>query len=155
MGETLDRVSNENEHAVYRDIALVVDISASSYPDAWISYGVTQFGFKFAAAVTAVMATDYYPYLQSGQMIGLIGGLKGAAEYEHLLDDMEIDRGKFEVLKERIGEEAFAQLQKNRMKARVGMDAQTVVHVFIILLIILGNVIFFFFKEQAKFVVND
>jgi hypothetical protein len=39
-----------------------------------------------AVGVTAVMAADMYPYLQSGQLIGMLSGLKGAAEYEKLVD---------------------------------------------------------------------
>ena len=33
------------------------------------------------------MATDYYPYLQAGRIFGLMGGLKGAAEYEILAEN--------------------------------------------------------------------
>jgi len=32
------------------------------------------------------MASDYYPYLQSRQIFGLIPGMKGAAEYEMLVE---------------------------------------------------------------------
>jgi len=39
-----------------------------------------------AVGVTAVMAADLYPYLQSGQLVGMLAGLKGAAEYEKLVD---------------------------------------------------------------------
>jgi hypothetical protein len=63
------------------------------------------------------MATDYYPYLSSGQLLGLIGGMKGAAEYERL---MSISGD-----------------------ARRGMDAQSMVHVIIVLLVVLGNVALF------------
>jgi hypothetical protein len=62
---------------------------------------------------TAVMTTDYYPYLSSGQILGLIGGMKGAAEYERLNDFFG--------------------------DARRGMDAQSLVHVVIVLLVIVGN----------------
>ena len=36
---------------------------------------------------SAVMAPNYYNYLQSGQLFGLIGGLRGAAEYEELVEE--------------------------------------------------------------------
>ena len=32
------------------------------------------------------MAPDLYPFLDSGQLKGLLGGLAGAAEYETLID---------------------------------------------------------------------
>jgi hypothetical protein len=63
------------------------------------------------------MATDYYPYLSSRQLLGLIGGMKGAAEYEKRMD-------------------LFGD-------ARRGMDAQSMVHVIVALLVILGNVALF------------
>jgi hypothetical protein len=139
----------------YRNIALCICVSAASYPDSWIAYAVTQYGLKFASGVTAVMAAEYYPYLQSGQMIGLLGGLKGAAEYERLLDEMEIADGKTDVLRNRMSDEAYSTLMKNRMRARIGMDAQFVVHIVIIMLIIVGNMIYIFYREQAKFSVRE
>ena len=36
-------------------------------------------------ACTATQATDYFPYLQTGQVKGLIAGGKAGAEYEALL----------------------------------------------------------------------
>ena len=139
----------------YRDIGLCVDVSAASDPDSWITYGVTQYGLRLAAGVTAVMAAEYYPFLQSNQMIGLLGGLKGAAEYEHLLDEMELGEGKTELLRRRLGDDGFSTLRKNRMRARIGMDSQFVVHIVIILLIILGNLSFFFHREQVKLVIKE
>jgi hypothetical protein len=66
------------------------------------------------------MATSFYPFLSAGQMVGLLGGLKGAAEYEMLID-------------------------KPGMGQR-GMDAQSVCHLVIILLVIAGNVGYFMRK---------
>jgi hypothetical protein len=63
------------------------------------------------------MTADYYPYLSAGQILGLIGGMKGAAEYERLMD-------------------LFGD-------ARRGMDAQSLVHVVIVVLVILGNLALF------------
>jgi hypothetical protein len=107
----------------YNDVGLVVTISGSTFPDAWVAYAHERYGEKVAAGVTAVMAADYYPYLQTGQLVGLIGGLKGAAEYEKLIN--------------RPG---------NGLK---GMDAQTIVHLFIVVMIILGNLAYIF-AQRAK-----
>ncbi len=68
----------------YKDIALVIDLASSATPTSWILQAQGRFKVKVAVGVTAVMATDYYPYLQSGQLVGLLNGLKGAAEYEKL-----------------------------------------------------------------------
>ena len=77
-----------------------------------------RYNVPLALGVTAVMATDYYTFLQSKQLFGLIGGLKGAAEYEKLIG-------------------------RNKDIANRSMDAVSVAHVFIILFIIIGNIAFF------------
>jgi hypothetical protein len=108
----------------YNDIGLVITMSGSTYPDVWVAYAHERYGQKLAAGVTAVMAADYYPYLQTGQLVGLIGGLKGAAEYEKLIDRPD-----------------------DGLK---GMDAQTIVHLFVVLMILLGNIAFLFVQRAKK-----
>lgn len=70
----------------YNELNLVVEFSGSTAGMTWITYARPKFGLNVAVGVTAVMAADQYPYLQSGQMIGMLAGLKGAAEYEKLVD---------------------------------------------------------------------
>lgn len=108
----------------YNDIGLVITMSGSTYPEAWVAYAHERYGQKLAAGVTAVMAADYYPYLQTGQLVGLIGGLKGAAEYEKLINRPD-----------------------DGLK---GMDAQTIVHLFVVLMILLGNIAFLFVQRAKK-----
>lgn len=98
----------------YEDFPLLINLSGSAIADYYIRIGASRYHRPMVLGSTAVMATDYYPYLSSGQIIGLIGGMKGAAEYERLMD---------------IGGDA-----------RRGMDAQSLVHLIIVLLVILGNV---------------
>jgi hypothetical protein len=100
----------------YDDVELVITVSATSGVDMWIQYGVGRYQFPLAIAVTAVMATDYYAFLQSKQIVGLIGGMKGAAEYERL-----------------IAQEGYA--------TRV-MNIQSVVHLLIVAFIVVGNLAF-------------
>lgn len=66
------------------DVKGVIDLCAGNVADMWITYGNGRFGFPLALGVTGVMGADYYQYLQSGQLFGLIPGIKGAAEYEVL-----------------------------------------------------------------------
>ena len=108
----------------YNDIGLVITMSGSTYPDIWVAYAHERYGQKVAAGVTAVMAADYYPFLQTGQLVGLIGGLKGAAEYEKLIDRPD-----------------------DGLK---GMDAQTIVHLFVVLMILLGNIAFIFVQRAKR-----
>lgn len=104
----------------YEDIALLIDFAAGNLPFAWIAYAGERYDQQMAAGITAVMATDLYPYLQSDQLVGLINGLKGAAEYELL---MELDP-------------AIA-------PGMLGMSAQSIAHLLIIVLVILGNIAYF------------
>lgn len=108
----------------YNDIGMVITMSGSTFPEVWVAYAHERYGAKIAAGVTAVMAADYYPYLSTGQLVGLIGGLKGAAEYEKLIN--------------RPG---------NGMK---GMDAQTIIHLMIVAMIILGNIAFVIMRRQQR-----
>jgi hypothetical protein len=69
----------------YDSISLIVSIADGSLPTYWVEYAGSRYAQKIAAGITAVMATSYYPYTASGQLVGLVSGLRGAAEYENLL----------------------------------------------------------------------
>jgi hypothetical protein len=107
----------------YDDIGLCMDLAGSALPRTWINYAVGRFNARFTMGVTGVMAADFYPYIQTGQSKGIIGGMKGAAEYERL----NLENGHADGL----------------ALASRGMDSQSVTHIFIILLIVLGNAAFF------------
>jgi hypothetical protein len=100
----------------YSSFALLVNISAG-YPGTkeWVQQVNSRFHLPMVSACTAVSAPEFYPYLQSGQLKGLLGGMAGAAEYEKL-------RGE-------------------KGAATRGMDAQSFSHVFIALCIVMGNVV--------------
>ncbi|HUS79900.1 MAG TPA: hypothetical protein VM283_01450 [Armatimonadota bacterium] len=101
----------------YRNVALLVDLAAGDLPQAWIAFAHERYNQDIALGITAVMATGLYPYLQSGQIVGLINGLKGAAEYEELTH--------FEG------------------KGETGMAAQSIAHLLIIVMVVLGNIAYF------------
>jgi hypothetical protein len=108
----------------YKQIALMVNLSGSSATDYWIQFAQGRFHEPLVVGCTAVMATDYYPYLSSKQILGLIGGMKGAAEYERLIDV--------------IGD------------ARRGMDAQSLVHLIVVGLVITGNAALFWSRRSGN-----
>jgi ABC-type Fe3+ transport system substrate-binding protein len=112
----------------YDDIPLLIDLSGGPVPRTWVNYAGARYGQEIAIGTTAVSAAEWYAFLQTGQFMGMLGGMKGAAEYEALL--------------ERNG------LYKGRKPASIGMDAQTISHVLIILLIVLGNVGFFVTRKK-------
>ena len=129
-GVSLDSLPMMEHVRNYDDIALVVDLAGSSIPITWVIYAVARYGQRLGVGVTAVSAAQYYPYLNSGQFIGMLGGLKGAAEYEKLI----LQKGYTEA----------------RQVATIGMDAQSIAHLVILALIIIGNIAFFASKSHKK-----
>ena len=113
-GTPLDSIPMMKRVHNYDDVEIVVDLSSGSITDAWISYGQGKFDFPLALGLTGVMVAQYYPFLQSKQVMGLMGGLLGAAQYEHLADNPGL--------------------------AKDGMRVQLPAHLLIILFIIIGNV---------------
>jgi hypothetical protein len=105
----MKRINNAADH-----VDLAVSLAGSAACMSWVTYGHERYGLKVAFGVTAVMATDYYPYIQSGQLVGMMGGLKGAAEYERLVEQ------------EWLG--------------AAGMESQSIAHLLIIALIVFGNI---------------
>jgi len=106
------------------DVALVMEVSAGTPGTReWVQQAVSRFDVRLGSGTTAVGAPNFYPYVSSGQLIGLLGGLKGAAEYETL-----------------VGAPA---------DATKGMDAQSIVHALIVFFILFGNVVYFVSKRSA------
>lgn len=120
----------------YKDVRLVTSFATGIIGEWWANLINAQFGTPIAVGCTAVSAPKYYAYYDSHQMIGLIGGLKGASEYERLLID------------------AYPQVKPvyedpmvfNAMR---GMDVQTIIHAIIIVFIIIGNVAYFLGRSRA------
>lgn len=108
----------------YDNVKCVINLSSGSVSDMWVADGNTRYGVKLALAQTGVMAADFYPYYQSGQIFGIIGGMKGAAEYEYLC--------------------------KNPGTAMEAMKVQVFAHAVIILFIIIGNAAFFLEKRSKS-----
>ena len=104
------------------DMAYLMDVAAGATVEMWIAYAAERVGVPMGASCTAVSATSYYPYLNAGQITGLAGGMKGSAEYETLLN---------------------THYQVPVGDATKGMDAQSAIHLFIVLSIIIANICFF------------
>lgn len=147
-----------------RDVDLIVSISGGT-PGAkeWIQYATTPYDIQTIAAVTGVQTplfVAYYP----GQLQGLLGSIKAAAEYETILLDAypalaEAERGGTErdgmakgngVTEAGVTEagvtvakatEANGASTLNEAQRRMG--PQLVAHLLMIGLIIAGNVAYF------------
>ena len=83
-GTPVDEIPMMEDLHNYSDVECVISLAGGNSADMWIQYGNAKYGVPVALGVTGVMASDYYPYLQSRQIFGLLPGVKGAAEYEQL-----------------------------------------------------------------------
>lgn len=108
--------------------------SASVFPWLQVVQPSTSPRLKIGYAATGVMATEAYQYLDSGQLCGMLPGLKGAADYERLLDENEAKTRPDLPSMPGIPEIGLYR------SARLLMFAQNAAHIFIIILIILGNI---------------
>jgi len=109
----------------FSDFAFLFSASAG-YPGTieWVQYAADPTGIPMSSGVTSIQVNEVMPYVQSGQIIGVLAGMPGAAEYEALLG------------------------QKG--SATSGMDAQSVAHLVIVLFIILGNAAFFIERQRSR-----
>ncbi|MDD2283090.1 MAG: hypothetical protein PHD92_06825 [Eubacteriales bacterium] len=99
------------------DIDLIICLSAG---DPGLRTYIEQIGAQYpvtiSGGVTAVSVPGMLPYLQSGDLVGLLAGMSGAAQYENLVGRPGLGLG--------------------------GMDAQSISHLVIIAFIIIGNIAF-------------
>jgi hypothetical protein len=106
------------------DFDLAMDFAAGGTIEGWIAYGADRFNFPLVAGSTAVQAPDLYTWLPSGQLKGFLGGLRGAADYETLLETPDM--------------------------ATKNMPAQSAAHVLIIVLIVFANIQMLLAKRAAR-----
>lgn len=111
----------------HNDIGAVVEITPSSTLESWIAYFNGPYNVPLVYCPTAVMATEAFPYLDSKQIQGMLNGVIGAAQYE-----------------------TFIGLGSTATDACATSWALSGAHVFIVLLVILGNVLYFRQKQQQK-----
>lgn len=88
----------------------------------WVQQCQAETGKPMASGVTAVSAPDFFAYVDSGQLIGLLGGLRGASDYEKLVGV--------------------------RGRGIAGMGAQLFGHLLIVFFIIIGNVGYFLSRRK-------
>jgi len=113
-----------------RSVKLVMTVATGTIGEWWITQVHAQFGTPVIIGPTAVSAPKYYAFLNAGQLVGMLGGMKGAAEYEKLLAAKYPNLGAF------YGKTLL-------FTATKGMDGQTVLHAVILLFILLGNIAYF------------
>ena len=100
--------------------------ASAGYPGTveWVQYAADPTGIPMSTGTTSIQVNEVMPYVQSGQINGILAGMPGAAEYESLIQKPGIGTS--------------------------GMDAQSVAHVVIVLFIVFGNIAYFLERQRAK-----
>jgi len=100
--------------------------ASAGYPGTveWVQYAADPVGILMSTGTTSIQVNEVMPYVQSGQIVGILGGMPGAAEYESLIGQPGIGTS--------------------------GMDAQSVAHLVIVGFIIFGNISFFLERRRSK-----
>jgi hypothetical protein len=114
----------------FNDVGILVSLSGATAPLWWIAYSQTRFGVAVGAGITAVSASEFYQYYQTGQFSGLMIGMKGAAEYEELVETKL--------------------MLKDRRKASEALGSLTAAHLTMIAFIIIGNIGYFVRRRSGK-----
>lgn len=114
-GTSLEQLPIMQDFKSLKDADLLIDMMAvvPSPAENYLKMVSIPYNVPMAVGTTAIQYPTEMPYYSSKQYKGILGGLRGAAEYELLT--------------------------KNPGPAIMGMDAQSAAHVLVILLIILGN----------------
>ncbi len=124
-GTSIDEIGLMDGVENFDNLEFIVSLSAGD-PGVreWVMIAQGRYGKRVGAGVTAVSAPAFYPYLHSGQLVGLLGGMRGAAEYETLMDE--------------------------KGTASAGMDAQSIVHGLIVFFILFGNLFYLIGKRRKE-----
>ncbi len=118
FGTSYDEIPMVQQIRSLKDVSMIVCVSAG-YPGIkeWVQQIATRYDIPVGGGVTAVSGPEMYPYIQSGQLVGLLAGMKGAAEYEQLVQSPAL--------------------------GIAGMVAQSTIHVVIVLFIVFANIVYF------------
>jgi hypothetical protein len=112
-----------------RDIAMAIDITPTASYQYYIQFLTQPLHIPLGVGLTAVMAPEAYNYVDSGQLVGMMAGLTGAAEYQAL----------------------FARQYDPRLplhsRVNAYSNANSIAHLLIITFILLGNVAMFLEKR--------
>jgi hypothetical protein len=100
--------------------------ASAGYPGTveWVQYAADPTGIPMSTGTASIQVNEVMPYVQSGQIKGILAGMPGAAEYEALIRKPGIGTS--------------------------GMDAQSVAHLVIVLFIVFGNIAFFLERKRSN-----
>ena len=100
----------------------------------WVQYACDPKNIPMSTGCTSIQVTDIIPYVENEQILGILAGMPGAAEYESLVDNKLREMGKI----------------SKPGKATGMMAAQSIAHVMIVLFIIFGNISYYFTRKKGR-----
>lgn len=132
-GQNLNDIPMTKNLKNIQSMDLIINVSAGTPgTKEWVQYAATQYDKPMVAGTTGVGAPVLYPYYPN-QLQGLLGAIKGAAEYEKAVI---------------VGYPQYKE-NKDAQEGLRRMGPQLVAHLLMVGLIILGNVIFFVEKSRG------
>tara|TARA_Y100000766_G_scaffold76316_1_gene64622 strand:- start:340 stop:1236 length:897 start_codon:yes stop_codon:yes gene_type:complete len=126
-----------------KDFDFVFDFSAGVPGNAeWVQYACDPKNVPLSSGCTSIMVTDAIPYVESGQLKGILAGMPGAAEYEKMVYDF--------MVKEQNNNNKYINLEKDivKGKAYARMSAQSIAHLLMVLFIVIGNIAYYFSRKE-------
>ena len=124
------------------DFDFVFDLSAGVPGNAeWVLYACDPKNIPLSSGCTSIMVTDAIPYVESGQLRGILAGMPGAAEYENLVYNFMINQNNNKYILN------YDKIYSGKATSR--MSSQSLAHVVMVLLIIFGN-ISYYLKRKRK-----
>ena len=128
-----------NDIPMMKDVANITDFDfvfslSAGFPGSteWVQYACDPKNIPLSTGVTSIQVTDILPYVENGQIRGILAGMPGAAEYESLV---EVELKEME-------------LSVKPGKASGMMAAQSIAHVVIVLFIIFGNITYYITRKN-------
>ncbi len=128
-GTAVDALPIMKGYRQARDFAMVMSVSAG-FPGTkeYVLQIQGQHSLKLGSACTAVSGPDYIPFYKAGQIFGLSAGMPGSAQYEKLV----------------YGDDPPPEV---RLLATQAVDVLNLGHVYIVVLIVFGNIAFFLTRK--------
>ena len=126
------------------DFDFVFDFSAGVPGNAeWVQYACDPKNVPLSSGCTSIMVTDAIPYVESGQLKGILAGMPGAAEYEQMVYDFMVN--------EQINNNSFINPQGDivKGKAYARMSAQSVAHLLMVVFIVIGNIAYYYSRKES------
>ena len=135
LGNDIDSIEMMKDVNNLLDLDFIFSLSAR-YPGSkeWVQFACDPLGIPMSTGCTSIQVTDIIPYVENDQIKGILSGMPGAAEYEQLVQDALNERG----------------ISVSPGKASINMAAQSMAHVVIVLLIILGNITYYLTRKSGK-----